>query len=290
MHHHDPTLPLLDLHGLHRTDAVRAVTNFLENHHHTRRQVCIVTGTGSHSQRGPVLRSAVEELLRKREMEYERETPGSFLVRTGTGIVLSHQASTEQDTKLIFRDRDEGSSLNSLPCSGIQRTVGLGSRRGLSQRRTSPSVQSALHFGPSPSEVVSNDAELEQVRQESLHTHRVELQKQNVEKRELDLALHLSLVAQEDEETKFSESMRLALHESEIKAASEDDQEKQTVERVILQSITEYDQNTRLLSDDELESTLREALELSLRSDQGGRGMGDEEEELKKVLESSLQS
>ena len=73
-------LPTLDLHGYRKEAAIRAVTEFLDRQ--SRRNapndgwVTIITGAGSHSPDGPVLRTAVESLLRRRQIQFERDTPG----------------------------------------------------------------------------------------------------------------------------------------------------------------------------------------------------------------------
>ncbi len=56
----------LDLHGLHREQALEKVGWFLQNSvHQGRRTVLIVTGRGQHSAEGPVLREAVGRFLRE---------------------------------------------------------------------------------------------------------------------------------------------------------------------------------------------------------------------------------
>ncbi len=56
----------LDLHGLHRDQALEKARWFLQDAvHHGSRTVLIVTGRGQHSAEGPVLREAVARLLRE---------------------------------------------------------------------------------------------------------------------------------------------------------------------------------------------------------------------------------
>lgn len=56
----------LDLHGLTRDEAIEKVGHFLDNAaFHQLQLVLIVTGKGSHSEEGPVLRSAVETWLQQ---------------------------------------------------------------------------------------------------------------------------------------------------------------------------------------------------------------------------------
>jgi len=86
--------PELDLHGYRKSAAIRAVTDYLEvqakaaaSNSLEQSWVRIITGTGSHSSMfgGPVLRTSVDKLLTKRQMEYQQDTPGSFLVNVCSG-------------------------------------------------------------------------------------------------------------------------------------------------------------------------------------------------------------
>ncbi|GAX12078.1 hypothetical protein FisN_8Lh182 [Fistulifera solaris] len=94
-HHH---LPELDLHGLTREKAIRAVTDFIEDN--KRNHVRIITGTGSHSTHGPVLRTAVESLLTRRHMNFQRDSAGSFLVNCASGETF-YPPESPQDTKVV---------------------------------------------------------------------------------------------------------------------------------------------------------------------------------------------
>jgi len=94
----ESSMPKLDLHGFTKENAIRQLTTFLERHEMAP-WVCVVTGTGSHSSDGPVIRNAVKKLLSKRKMEFRKLTPGSFMVNASTGIVL-HAPDPPVDTKL----------------------------------------------------------------------------------------------------------------------------------------------------------------------------------------------
>jgi DNA-nicking Smr family endonuclease len=75
----------LDLHGRTREAAIREVTQVLDTHGEAS-WVHIITGSGAHSPSGPVLRHAVEAVLKGRKMEYRRTSPGSFLVNAASGV------------------------------------------------------------------------------------------------------------------------------------------------------------------------------------------------------------
>ena len=104
----------LDLHGLTREKAIRAVTDFIEEN--KLNNVRIITGTGSHSTRGPVLRSAVESLLTRRNMMFNRETAGSFIVNCSSGENF-YPPEQPKDTKVII------ASAIPQPTSSAQRAI-----------------------------------------------------------------------------------------------------------------------------------------------------------------------
>lgn len=118
-------IPSLDLHGDTESTAIWRVTNFLEQHSHDA-TVKIITGTGSHSRQGPVLRNAVERLLRKRKMQFRRNTPGSVLVQPATGITL-FRPNPPEDTKVIVRDAEPAPfGLSMATATGCGGAVGDG--------------------------------------------------------------------------------------------------------------------------------------------------------------------
>lgn len=88
----------LDLHGLTRERAIRAVTDFIEVN--KRNTVRIITGSGSHSTHGPVLRTAVENLLSRRQMTFKRDGAGCFIVDCSTGETF-YRPDQPRDTKVV---------------------------------------------------------------------------------------------------------------------------------------------------------------------------------------------
>jgi hypothetical protein len=113
-------VPTLDLHGCNKPQAIRKLTDFLESSASAssksgksakRKWVCVITGSGSHSQQGPVLRDAVHALLEKRQMEYQLNPKGrgSFVVNVQSGIVLyGTTSSQQQSTKLVLANEAPG--------------------------------------------------------------------------------------------------------------------------------------------------------------------------------------
>lgn len=105
----------LDLHGLSRERAIRAVTDFIEEN--KRNNVRIITGTGSHSTHGPVLRSAVESLLTRRNMMFNKESAGSFIVNCSSGETF-YRPEQPKDTKVVI-----ASAITPQPTSSAQRAI-----------------------------------------------------------------------------------------------------------------------------------------------------------------------
>mmetsp|Transcript_15929 Transcript_15929/g.36884 ORF Transcript_15929/g.36884 Transcript_15929/m.36884 type:complete len:291 (-) Transcript_15929:59-931(-) len=96
----------LDLHGRSKSEAISRITDFLERSsllmNPENAWVLIITGSGAHSMHGPVLRGAVEALLRKRKIKYYlMKGRGSFLVNAASGIVL-HKPPQPRDSKVII--------------------------------------------------------------------------------------------------------------------------------------------------------------------------------------------
>jgi len=123
----------LDLHGKTKAKAISSTTWFLDqqrqqqrNRNHNKSSssssrvlyVRIITGTGSHSsaQQGPVLRNAIETLLKKRQMNYTLErTKGSFLVDLMSGFELEGAPKLAEDTKVVLVNGESDSDNLILP-------------------------------------------------------------------------------------------------------------------------------------------------------------------------------
>lgn len=116
-----PPVTTLDLHGKLVEDAIAEVTLFLERirtyHHHaaaltggggtTCCYVQIITGSGSHSRHGPILRSAVQKLLDKRRMIWKLEHGGgSFQVDALSGDDL-YDPGEATDSKVLIAEEED---------------------------------------------------------------------------------------------------------------------------------------------------------------------------------------
>lgn len=114
-----PAVTTLDLHGKLVEDAIAEVTLFLERirtHHHVAAStvgvgttcfVQIITGSGSHSRHGPILRSAVQKLLDKRRMIWQLEHGGgSFQVDALSGDDL-YDPGLATDSKVLVAEEED---------------------------------------------------------------------------------------------------------------------------------------------------------------------------------------
>mmetsp|Transcript_641 Transcript_641/g.1194 ORF Transcript_641/g.1194 Transcript_641/m.1194 type:complete len:274 (-) Transcript_641:63-884(-) len=112
----------IDLHGYKKADAISRLTEFLEQVKRENSKkggagtcscwVEVVTGSGSHSQHGPVLRGAVQALFEKREMKWRLQGKGraSFLVDASSGIVL-YEPEQPRDSKVTVASSLSGEEL-----------------------------------------------------------------------------------------------------------------------------------------------------------------------------------
>lgn len=108
----------LDLHGRRLEEAVAEVTMYFDRIRRTYASisnaaatssvdVTIITGKGSHSSQGPVLRSAIQKLLIKRGMNYTIEHhKGAFTVDALSGWDL-YAAGPSTSSKVLVSDREE---------------------------------------------------------------------------------------------------------------------------------------------------------------------------------------
>jgi hypothetical protein len=110
----------LDLHGRRLEEAISEVTMYFDRIRRTYASinttaassknsldVTIITGKGSHSSQGPVLRSAVQKLLIKRGMTYSIEHhKGAFTVDALSGWDL-YARGAATDSKVQLSDQQE---------------------------------------------------------------------------------------------------------------------------------------------------------------------------------------
>lgn len=178
------SLPSLDLHGFRKSPAIRTLTDFLEQHSG---EVEVITGSGQHSQDGPVLRTAVEHLLKKRDMTFERLTAGSFRVDADSGHELHDFEPT--CTKVVLAEKEQ-----------VQ--MHQRSKRRLRHQHSTSSSQlseaSVKISGPSLQELAAEEKEIDLARQESLQLAQQRAKEERQYVKELQTALQVSEVSSND--------------------------------------------------------------------------------------------
>ena len=100
----------IDLHGYKKSEAISRLTTFLEQLAATPSPakggdvwVLVITGSGAHSQHGPILRTAVQALLEKRKMSFSiNPGKGSFSVKANSGFTL-YAPELPTDTKVVLQ-------------------------------------------------------------------------------------------------------------------------------------------------------------------------------------------
>ena len=301
--------PTLDLHGLRKDAAVRAVTDFLDRQSRhgnaASSWVLIITGTGSHSLSGPVLRTAVESLLQRRHMTFERNTPGSFLVQATSGNVWYTQHQSV-DTKVIVADRKENpfsrmhqqgnakKGLVSRRAAPQQRVTSGNSSDGTASTTGSSSTAVALSLsGPSVTEVAQDEANMERAKSESrAAAAQYAKETKRAHEAELQQALRASMQQQTNEDDADAE-FEAALHQS-IALSQQQQQLQQQQEEELLQQALRASVTDTTLTQDEMEA---QAMALSLQQQEQQQSTAslqtdkEEEEEarmLREILQRSL--
>ena len=205
----------LDLHGETREKAVSKLISFLDQirHNHstesssTSVMVTIVTGSGSHSSTGPVLRPAIEKVLKKRQMKYHlTHRKGAFVVDALSGIELYEEAVV--DTKINFVPDEEFRAVNTcnknkanaLPYAYRKHQQNDITLDCTDENDEASNIKSG--HNPLPQEVAADDDNIAKAKELSLKEASVELSRKTKEKNELNQALALSI-----ETLKFEEEV-----------------------------------------------------------------------------------
>ena len=257
----------IDLHGYNKSDAIQVLTAFLEEvrtKSTSTSMVLVITGSGKHSQQGAVLRSTIENLFQRREMQYTwgDSGKGSFLVDARSGFTL-YEPEQPQDTKVIVSPID----------SNGNKTLATRLRENLPQRPLSMLTKEEL---PTPSEVAATEEERrsqaqnalqEKIREEKCFRKAMSLSLLDIQKEEeeedamLKKAMSLSVIetsftAREDEDIKkaIELSRAVACQAKEEQSVKEDED----LQRILELSKKEHEQNK-----EEEDASLQRAIELS---------------------------
>lgn len=270
----------LDLHGETREKAIQKLISFLDQiryshkHHRTREKshhhdahlpnsgnqimIAVVTGSGSHSQGGPILRTAVETVLKKRQMTYHlTHKKGAFHVDALSGIELSFDYEQGLDSKVVLVNddhdftllrhtahRSKSNAVYKPKLTSNSASDGTESRKNLDIDADMKDILSE-HDNPSPSEVARDDQNLKKAKELSLR----------------DVATTQSIKGKESHE--FQKAMQLSIQ-------SKRDQDE-----------LELEENERMIAD---------AIELSkqsMKNDEVQKGEEDFDRELNEVMELS---
>ncbi|KAL7537768.1 hypothetical protein ACHAWF_005890 [Thalassiosira exigua] len=172
------TATTLDLHGRRLEDAISEVTLFLERIRRTVAGssasvlfVTIITGSGSHSPNGPVLRNAVQKLLVKRGMDFSLQPGGgAFQVDALSGCDL-YAPEPAICSKVLVAEQDEfhqmaiarrRNNLSNLAQASMGQRAGAPRNmpRRLSSSSSITTSDERSSSDPLPSQVASEAAEL----------------------------------------------------------------------------------------------------------------------------------
>jgi hypothetical protein len=279
-------IPKLDLHGFTKEVAVRRFTDFMDLHASSTGSswVCVVTGSGSHSLHGPVLRTEITRLLDRRQIEYKKQTPGSFLVNAASGLTF-HAPEPPTDTKVIVQQQ-QLQTANDLMVQEFMRNAQAGRVKAAIQPFADPITRSSEHQStaaaclfPSVQEVHREDSDMAQAKNESLKLGK-RLYKSD-ENQSLQAAIVLSQQQlaneQHDEEAAVLQAMEVSKRHADMLLKAEQELIKKVLEESRLQA--ELDRRQELV-------LMRNALEESKRTAEIQRN--DEVEQLRIVMEESI--
>mmetsp|Transcript_5484 Transcript_5484/g.7000 ORF Transcript_5484/g.7000 Transcript_5484/m.7000 type:complete len:331 (+) Transcript_5484:147-1139(+) len=289
---------ILDLHGQTRDKAIKNSVSYLDrirfenSNTNTKIWVTIITGTGSHSSNGPVLRTAIEKILKMRQMEYTIQNgKGAFIVNAMSGIQLYAENKNPVCTKIVVipHSENEGPSLirRKPPSISIEKFKPSVESK-VNDATTTPAIASILSDdNPLPAEVAEYDKTLAHVKGESM-SEVIKMRSDEIRERHaMEKAGSLSLELQKEEKAsrrKEEESLKIA-----IDLSSEAAEKDRLKEEEILKNVMEISKLERNSIDDQqqlyyfLELSKKEAME------KNSAAVIEEEEdhELKRALELS---
>ena len=292
---------VLDLHGRRSDEAVRDLTLFLETIRLAAARVAaapssefyvtVITGSGSHSSHGPILRSVIRRLLEKRGMTYSLERGGgAFRVNALSGCDL-YQAEAPMDSKVVVADNE---SFHEMALAARRRNQQPGSFAetiGTSQQSTLSSSHRALHalshrlsiptaptsaltpaYDPVPRQVAEDDTNLRTAVEASRNErdHEARLQRQHEEELERAISASKELLARKS--SSEEEQNRLLRLVSERSIADEEVRKEQVQKEF----------------EDELLKAIEQSLHLkNVKSEEDEEVIAEEEYLLQKVLAES---
>lgn len=318
----DELLPVLDLHGYRLKQAIRRLTDFLEEQQRNRNsqtatttrpaEVLVITGTGSHSGStgGPVLRGAVEDLLNRRHMQYTRDTPGSFLIDCQSGITFETITAGANnttvdvhhyavDTKICVesaesesvqlrlaekkRRRQQQQRLRHSSSSGLSAASSSSSSDGINTNNTT--TNNFMADCPSLTQVAQEDADLQRGKDASLELARQYQKQKSREQNELERGIRLSIMeeyVERDKEQQNSEILKAVAFSKKEHEASEKEEED-----LLQQAMALSLQDQTCLREQREQEMLQHAIALSRQQEVSERE--EEDRILNQVLAQSKQ-
>ena len=317
---------MIDLHGRRSDEAVRELTSFFETIRVTAARlnapsssafyVTVITGSGSHSSHGPILRSVVQRLLDKRGMTYQLERGGgAYRVDALSGIDL-YQPDTPVDSKVVVANND---SFHQMALASRRRhhhhhgsfanTIGMTQQSTVASRsshiplqrppnRMSVPVAAAMatpSYGPLPRQVAEEDTHLktavEKSRIEKDYEARLQRQHEEELERAISISREESLTSRNSsrETMKGQESLlRLVTERSIVDEQRRKEQAQNEFEDELLKAIEHSLQLDHLKSEEDEETKTSEEYLLQKALAESEKVKTPEDELLQKILAQSL--
>lgn len=284
----DTVAATLDLHGFTKDKAIKHFTDFIASTkwYHLKNTTSdaplttplwaeVITGSGSHSSNGPILRDAIRALLDKRKMVYTQENAGSFLVNVMSGYEL-HPSPSPRDSKVTFVSQDSdiarvGMSLKKKSVGEVKRTH-TSSTQSVDGEHTEGAVGSSnsiIHEALTPAEVRADDENLMCCKKISIESLTVEKKKKEEEERQenelISKAMEESVIFSGYTKELEEEAMQKALWESqnESKAIRKDEEEEL---QKALQASVDYAAQIGFVGDEKYDEMLQVAMDESNRT------------------------
>lgn len=277
---------VLDLHGYTKDRAIEYLHFFFNKIRYNERKrgsqtqnqitALVITGSGKHSDHGPVLRHAIKQTLSKRGMSFQlNQGQGSFNVNVMSGIDVHYlpDQQLQEDTKVIVKSSSSHSESVQLVNRPVH--VGVGSDMAdppltsVSAHDSSTSAQNSFNSSqdsddkiyeyahdPLPCEVAKEDDMLRQAKETSQSEASKQQSQQMREERLIEKAEFLSLELQKKIQV----------------------EEQQLIEEILEQSI--HDQKHLDLKD---EMALKFAIELSQNMEMKNERCARKEEEQERL-------
>jgi hypothetical protein len=247
--------------------------NHHHNHHHNRRLLhqrsasmmtkmwCrVVTGAGSHSglSGGPILRTAIESLFQRRQMEYTVEMSGCFLVNPNSGIQFLTMKHTPDDTKLQIIDVNTKSTATGAGSfAAVTAAVSTNNVR-TTINKTHSHLSNTIKKNKTPARTKKKNVVIDDEYMEVIAKLKIRSLK--------DIQYEEELTRKEEED--FDEICRLSILEN-SKIKQQQEQEYKLFQQTLAASTQELDNHHDAIdNDDDEDDELRKAIEESMRVQQ----------------------